>query len=184
MIYFTSDWHFNHNQPFIWDARDFSSVEEMNEEIVRRHNSVITEDDEVYVLGDLCMGPDLAANKELIERLNGKLHIVFGNHDTDKRKEMYSKCKNVVEICGYATVIKYKKYHFYLSHYPTATDNYNDQGLKNMVINLCGHIHTTRECLELDNGIVSYHVEVDAHNCYPVSAEEALAALRHYYADF
>ncbi len=29
-IFITSDPHFDHNQPFIYDARGYSSVEEMN----------------------------------------------------------------------------------------------------------------------------------------------------------
>ena len=52
-IFITSDWHLNHSQPFIWQARGFNSVEEMNSELIRRHNKLVTADDDVYVLGDL-----------------------------------------------------------------------------------------------------------------------------------
>ena len=34
MIYFTSDWHFCHNKPFIYESRGFKSIEEMNEIII------------------------------------------------------------------------------------------------------------------------------------------------------
>ena len=182
MIYFISDWHFNHDQEFIWKARGFNSVAEMNEEIIKRHNSVVSENDDVYVLGDLCMSADLLGNKNLIERLNGRLHIVYGNHDTDNRIGMYLTCQNVVELCGYATILKYKKYRFYLSHYPTNTGNYDDdgRGLKGRTINLCGHIHTTNEFEDMDKGQLSYHVEMDAHDCYPTSIEEIIVTLEHY----
>ena len=56
MIYFSSDTHFGHNREFVWKARGFKSVEEMNEAIVRNFNSLITEDDDLYLLGDVIMG--------------------------------------------------------------------------------------------------------------------------------
>ena len=66
MIWITSDWHFNHDQEFVWEARGFDSVEDMNAEIVKRHNSLVQSDDDVYVLGDLCMSGKLEENKALI----------------------------------------------------------------------------------------------------------------------
>lgn len=183
MVWFCSDWHFNHDKEFIWKDRGFNSVDEMNEEIVKRHNSVVAEDDDVYVLGDLCMSENIEANKAFIERLNGNIHIVLGNHDTPKRIKMYESCKNVFEICGYATLRKYKKYSFYISHFPTNTGNYDDdgRGLKGCIINLCGHIHTKNEFEDMDKGQMSYHIEMDAHDCYPTSAEEIILTLKHYY---
>ena len=180
MIWITSDWHFNHDQDFVWEARGFDSVEDMNAEIVKRHNSLVQPDDDVYVLGDLCMSGKLEENKALIESLNGKLHIIFGNHCTKNRQAMYAECKNVVEICGYATMLSYKKYSFYLSHFPTNTGNYDfDRGLKGRIINLCGHSHYVDELEEVREGQLSYHVEMDAHDCYPVSIEDIILTLRH-----
>ena len=183
MIYLTSDLHFSHDKDFVWKARGFNSVQEMNERIIERFNSIVSDEDDVYILGDLCMSGNLAENMHYIKRLKGKLHIVFGNHCTPNRQAMYLSCDNVVEICGYATVLKYKKYSFYLSHYPTNTGNYDDdgRGLKGRMINLCGHTHTTNEFIDMDKGQMSYHVEMDAHNCYPVSIEEIILTLKHYY---
>ena len=82
MIWICSDWHFNHDKEFVWEARGFKSVDEMNAEIVKRHNLIVAEDDDVYVLGDLCMSGELEINKNFIESMNGKLHIVLGNHCT------------------------------------------------------------------------------------------------------
>ena len=157
----------------------------MNAEIVKRHNSLVAEDDDVYVLGDLCMSGDLAANKIFIEQLNGRIQVVYGNHCTANRQKMYLECKNVVELCGYSTMVKYKKYSFYISHFPSNTGNYDDdgRGLKGRIINLCGHIHTTNEFEDMDKGQLSYHVEMDAHDCYPTSAEEIIVTLKHYYGE-
>lgn len=180
MIYLTSDLHFNHDKEFVWKARGFSSVEEMNEEIIKRFNSVVQEDDDIYILGDLCMSGDIVANRHLIERLNGRLHIVYGNHDTENRMRMYCDCKNVVELCGYATILKFKKYRFYLSHYPTNTANYDDEEpLRVRTINLCGHIHATDKLCDIkEEGSLRYHVEVDAHNCYPVLINDIITDLK------
>ena len=173
MIYITSDLHLNHNKFFCYIPRGFQSVEEMNNAIVKRWNAVITDEDDVYILGDLMLN-DIDGGMELLENLNGRLHIIFGNHDTGTRQELYKEARNVVEICGYATVIKYKKYVFYLSHYPTLTSNYDvDKPLKARVINLCGHSHTEDRFADMDKGLI-YHCDLDAHNCEPVLIDDVI----------
>jgi calcineurin-like phosphoesterase family protein len=99
MIFVTSDWHFSHDREFVYKSRGFNSVEEMNVALIERHNSIVTPEDDVYVLGDLCLGgaDGLERNKEFISSMNGKLHIAFGNHCTDSRKKMYAKLPNVME---------------------------------------------------------------------------------------
>ena len=60
-IYLISDTHFNHNKDFVYKARGFNSIEEMNEKIIENWNSVVTDEDTIYVLGDVIMGEDLQA---------------------------------------------------------------------------------------------------------------------------
>ena len=70
-------------------------------------------------------------------------------------------------MIGLAYLIKYRKYSFYLSHYPTLTANLDEGApLKAKVINLFGHIHQQSN-FYMDNPAM-YHVGVDSHNCYPV----------------
>ena len=175
-IYLTSDWHFNHDREFIWKARGFSSVQEMNEVIIQHHNALVRPGDDVYVLGDSSLGGGdtqiLAANKALIERLNGRLHIIRGNHDTDRRVAMYESCKNVVGPVLYADMLHYKGYHFYLSHFPTLTSNLEKESLKQCTCNLFGHTHQTTN-FHLDIPYL-YHVGVDSHNCYPVFIDDII----------
>lgn len=168
-IFITSDWHFNHDREFIFKPRGFNSIEEMNEAQIQRHNEVVTDEDDVYVLGDLCLGGGgpavLALNCSMIERMKGKIHIILGNHDTPSRIEMYRSCKNVVSIL-YADMIHYKGYHFYLSHYPTLTSNLEKESLKQCTINLFGHTHQQDNFYQ--DMPFMYHVGMDSHNCYPV----------------
>lgn len=175
-IYLTSDLHFNHNREFIWKARGFTNVQEMNEEIIKRHNALVRPDDDVYILGDSSLGGSdeqiLAANKALIEQLNGKLHIIRGNHDTDRRVAMYKSCKNVVGPVLYADMIHYKGYHFYLSHFPTLTGNLEKESLKQCTCNLFGHTHQTTN-FHMDMPYL-YHVGVDSHDCKPVLLDDII----------
>lgn len=175
-IFVTSDWHFNHDREFIWKIRGFSSIKEMNEEIIRRHNEVVKPDDTVYVLGDLMFGGNEKDDKniEYINRLNGKIIVVCGNHDTKRRKTLYVE-KLALPIYD-ATTLKYQGYHFYLSHYPTVTSDFNETSLKQCVINLFGHTH---QITDFYNGIpFMYHVGMDSHNCYPVNLDDALSEMK------
>lgn len=180
MIYFTSDLHLGHDQEFIWGARGFNSVAEMNEKIITRWNSRITKDDDVYVLGDLVMGG--VENVELLKQLNGKIHIIYGNHDGPKKREAYAELENVIE-CGWANMIKYKKYNFYLSHYPTITDNEDIGEIvspKECVINLFGHTHQFDDFYDTNDGynFRMYHVGVDSHDCFPVPIDEVIEEIK------
>ena len=171
--------HFNHDREFIWRARGFNSVNEMVTTIVLNHNSIVEPEDDVYVCGDLCLGGGgaevLEFSKDLIERMNGHLHIILGNHDTPARIAMYATCKNVVEIV-YATMIHYHGYHFYLSHFPTLTANLEKEYLKQCTINLFGHTHS-KELFYNDMPFM-YNVAMDAHNCYPVLLDDAIEDMK------
>lgn len=186
MIYFTADWHFNHNRDFIYKFRGFESVWDMNEAIVERHNKIVSMDDTVYVLGDLCLGGGsdemLKANKKIISSLKGNLKIIFGNHDTSNRIQMYNECWNTT-LLGYADMLKYKKYHFFLSHYPTMTANLDDdKPLKARTLNLYGHTHQgTNFYFDYP---YNYHVGVDGHNCEPVSIDTVIEDIKEYYSTF
>ena len=178
-IWFTSDWHFYHDREFIYKPRGFNNVYEMNEAIISHYNEVVNPEDDVYVLGDLTLNNN-DAGIAAIKQLKGQLHIIRGNHDTDVRMERYNQCYNVVEITE-GQFFKWNGYHFYLSHYPCLTDNYdNDKPLKTKMINLCGHKHTQNPFEDFNKGLI-YHVEVDAHDCYPVSIEKIITDIKEVY---
>lgn len=131
----------------------------MNESIVKSFNEIVQDDDIVYILGDLMMGQ--LTEEIWLPQLNGEIHYIIGNHDTTNRLNYY---KSLGFICeGYATIIKYKKHSFYLSHYPTLVQNSTDDRIHN----IHGHTHSTnfREFL------LSFNVAVDAIK-KPISIEE------------
>lgn len=171
MIYFSSDLHLNHPKDFIYQPRGFDNIYEMNEAIINNFNSIITPEDDLYLLGDNFLG-ELEPGIELFRRLPGKIHLIWGNHDTARRQEALTACPNVVEVIGYATIIKYQKYHFYLSHFPTCTTNFDDyeKPLKQRTLCLSGHTHSK----ELFEPCGSYNVAIDAHDCYPVFIDKII----------
>ena len=78
-LFFASDYHFRHANIIKYCNRPFNSVDEMNEALVANWNSVVTDADTVYFIGDLSMS--FNAGKEFAPRLNGKKIIILGNHD-------------------------------------------------------------------------------------------------------
>lgn len=171
MIWLTSDLHFCHNREFLFKPRGFNAVWEMNDEIVKRWNEVVAPDDDVYVLGDLMLNSnDVGAY--LIQQLKGRIHIVLGNHDTDARIELYKTFCNVVEVVD-AKRLRYKNYHFFLTHYPCLTATLEKESLKQCTINLYGHTHQTTNFF--NDMPFMYHVGVDSHNCRPVSIDQVIA---------
>jgi calcineurin-like phosphoesterase family protein len=79
-LFFTSDWHFGHARICELAGRPFESVEEMNEEIIRRHNDWVSPGDTVWVLGDAAMG-HIGDSLALCKRMNGTKFLISGNHD-------------------------------------------------------------------------------------------------------
>lgn len=171
-VWFTSDWHFGHDREFIWKARGYSSVEEMNREQVRKFNERVAPNDEVWMLGDAVFG-DLEEGIKWLQQLNGKIHIILGNHDTLKREIAYQQLGWTVHD---AVRFQYKKLHFWASHYPTITQNLDERKLWQAVIALFAHTHQTTNFY--NGNPYMYHVGVDSHDGYPVSIEQIVEDIR------
>lgn len=173
MIYFASDWHFNHNKDFLYARRGFSLVEDMNAAVIEQHNSIVTPDDEVYFLGDGYLTCDTEGGVDCIRRLNGKIHWIIGNHDTDNKiAAIQANCPNVKDF-AFGARIKHHKMRFFLSHYPTLCANPGD---RYHTYNLCGHTHDTDPFALWQ--FYCYNVGMDAHDCRPTSIEQVAADIK------
>lgn len=110
--YFTSDLHFSHANIIKYCDRPYKSVEQMNADIIRRWNNVITPEDLVYIIGDFGY-INIEEGKDLLSQLNGSKILILGNHDDN-----LSKCEKMgflavvdsleIELCK----IKFKLYHY------------------------------------------------------------------------
>jgi calcineurin-like phosphoesterase family protein len=94
-IFITSDSHFRHTNILKFKDRDgnpvrghlFDNVDEMDEHIIERWNSVVKQGDIVYHLGDVAMlntPEDEQWFKKNWPRLNGSKRLIVGNHDDIK----------------------------------------------------------------------------------------------------
>lgn len=179
-IFFTSDTHFCHQPPFLWEPRGFANVEEMNEAIIENWNKVVKQGDVVYHLGDTMLN-DNEKGIECFKRLNGQIFLIWGNHDTETRRNMLfmdERTRHKMLGGWYAWLIKYGKLSIYMSHYPTLTANFNTgKYFSQNVINLHGHIHSKNNWMIPTNPFI-YHVGVDSHNCTPVHIDEILSDIR------
>ena len=90
MRYYIADPHFFHGALNTkMDRRGFESVEAMNEYMLRQWNRKVRKNDEVVILGDLSWGKAEETN-ELLERLNGRLYLIQGNHDRFLKNKDYN----------------------------------------------------------------------------------------------
>ena len=87
-IWIISDTHFQHENILKFTDRDgnlvrghlFKDVDEMDEHMIERWNSVVKQGDIVYHLGDVVMG-SREWFKRNWPRLNGSKRLIVGNHD-------------------------------------------------------------------------------------------------------
>lgn len=87
-VYFTSDTHFNHANIIGFCSRPFKNVNEMNETLIANWNRVVGVDDIVFHLGDFCLGGS-AEWTNVLNRLNGKIYLIVGNHDMKNLRQSY-----------------------------------------------------------------------------------------------
>lgn len=166
-VWFISDLHLGHNQPFVYEKRGFQSIEEHNETLLANLKACVGEDDNLFILGDLTLG-DLDAAAAFLRQIPGHVHIILGNHDTERRIEFYLSLGWDVQ---FATVIRWDKYRFYLSHYPTNTANPGEDKLTLATLSVSGHTHSNSIWQQND----SYNVSPEAHNNRPVPIEKILS---------
>ena len=83
MDFFTSDLHLGHQSIIKRCSRPFRDTAEMDSVLVQNWNAVVVPKDTVYVLGDLFFGTVRTPEEyiSIIQGLNGKKHLIKGNHD-------------------------------------------------------------------------------------------------------
>jgi len=84
--WFTSDYHLGHRNIIRLCNRPFANVEEMDQAIIKRHNACVGQADTVYDLGDFAFRCSAEYAVACLHRLNGRRHLVLGNHDKPLRQ--------------------------------------------------------------------------------------------------
>lgn len=78
--FYIADLHLGHANVIRFDGRPFDNVSEMNEKLINNWNGVVTNNDTVYILGDLLWLKE-SEWPTLISRLKGRKVLIRGNHD-------------------------------------------------------------------------------------------------------
>ena len=168
-IFFTSDWHLGHENILTFNKedgtklREFSSTDEMHEYMIKQHNSVVSKNDKVYVLGDVTFHN---RNLHIVDRFNGEKVLIKGNHDVLKLSQYAPYFKDVRGSHQFKGVI--------MTHIPIHPDSLARWG-----VNIHGHLHSNRVRDKYDEEDFRYfNVSVESLKDYtPISLEE-IKALR------
>lgn len=142
-IWFTSDTHFGHTNILKFNRSGFQSVEEMNEAIIHNWNTYVKEDDIVFHLGDFAFG-GAEVWKSALERLNGHIHLILGNHDIKNFREGYLK---YFESVSFQRQITIEGRSVYLNHYPFLTYGGVHRKEDRTVWQLFGHVHSNNRLI-------------------------------------
>jgi calcineurin-like phosphoesterase family protein len=161
MFWFTSDEHYNHHGIIIHAHRPFWRWQDMNAEIIKRHNSRVKSNDTVFHLGDFKMGANGSNSHELIGMLNGRHVFVCGNHDKNNGTNTPMKYA-VIQTYG-LTIL--------LAHRPEDAAMIMANGGIDMAF--VGHVHHN---WKFKPGMVN--VGVDVWDFYPVDAKQILKAYK------
>lgn len=194
--FFTSDTHFTH--AMVAGLRGFDTADEHDQAIVANWNATISRDDTVWHLGDVGLGKP-AEILPWVARLNGKIHLITGNHDApwpahrDACKSQRLWLQHFDTIQAFARR-KIDGTEVLLSHFPYSGDHSGEDRHVQYRLRdegrwlLHGHTHGTERAQfdglpftphggEPQRRGKTVHVGLDAWNLHPVAAEQITAAI-------
>ncbi len=172
---FTGCEHNGHYNIINYCDRPYKTVQEMNNDIKKKHNEKVKNGDVVYHLGDYCFhsennrgnGESLTADDYLSQLYGEHIHVL-GNHDVGNRNTL--KTKNV-EI-----ILQIKKLRIQLIHDPTyARVDYP--------LILHSHVHNQWKVKELRyyrKTSLMINVGVDVNDFSPISLQEIFTIYYHW----
>lgn len=166
-VFFTSDTHFYHTNIIDFCKRPFKEIEEMNETLIANWNKTVGPNDIIFHLGDFCLGDSEKWNR-ILDRLNGNIYLILGNHDLRNfRKSYEERFKSVTMQMN----IEIENQKICLNHYPFLCYD----GSYNGDWQLFGHVHTNKNNTSNDTRRLEilfptqYDVGVDNNNFTPIS---------------
>lgn len=175
-VFFTSDTHFNHKNIIEYCKRPFKDVEEMNNTLLNNWNEVVPKDGIVFHCGDFALG-GASAWKTITPQLNGKIHLILGNHDGKNFREGY---REYFESVQEQLTVTIGNKLIYLTHFPLLC-YHGAWGTEANCWNIHGHVHVCKN-KEANSGkdfermkytfSTQYDVGVDLNDYAPISFEE------------
>jgi calcineurin-like phosphoesterase family protein len=158
--FFVSDTHFGHRGIITYEAnfRPFENMEEHDEELIKRWNETVRDDDKVYHLGDFCLN---RRSLETAKRLKGRKILIMGNHDVFKTQEYLD-----VGFERLHGVLQFEN--LILSHIPVHVGQVEHR----FFANVHGHLHSRKI-----NDWRYLNVSVENTDLRPISLEEVYSRI-------
>lgn len=169
--FFVSDTHFGHVNILKYEPekRPFSSIEEHDEELIKRWNSVVKPADRVYHLGDVAINRRCLST---VARCNGRKKLIRGNHDLWSLKDYLPYFDDILSMRFFANL-------FIASHFPIHPSHMR------VKFNIHGHLHSNKVQMvhpykkhETIDDPRYMNVSVEHTNLTPVSIDDVLKELK------
>ena len=165
-VFVCADLHFSHTNIIKYEDRPFADREEMDEGLINNWNSVVTDADTVFVLGDVAFcGKDRA--KYLVQRLNGKKILIMGNHDRAK-PPAYWKEIGFDLVSPYPILLKEQ---YLLLHEPSEKEEHSWPDHE--YFEIYGHVHDSPEYPDYTD--CSACVSIERLNYRPALLEDVIS---------
>ena len=149
-VWFVSDTHFSHKNivKYNTNRQEILELDINDEDMLQKHdaalikcwNETVKKNDTVYILGDFSFAsPDDI--RRILEKLNGKKHLIIGNHDGGCRglSNYFESTSQIKEVTFKKTVFPFldENMHCVLCHFPFVAWNRRMHGS----VMLHGHTH-------------------------------------------
>ena len=178
MNYFISDTQFGNDALRKACRGKFKSIEEMDNTIINNWNSVVLDDDTVYVLGDFWRGGNTPA-EDYLQRLKGRKHLVRGNRDSwlDNEPEAGKHFERVEKH------IELREEKLFLCHYPMLrwNEDYNGVFLIHGHIHSLTYMHRNAWVYRIMRELAALNANVDLNGYTPVTLEQLKENNRRFY---
>jgi calcineurin-like phosphoesterase family protein len=137
----------------------------MNQEMISRWNSIVSDDDTVIVAGDFSFG-DKERIKNILSQLNGRKVLIKGNHD--RHGSNFYREVGFVDFYKHSIVLHDG---IVISHEPLKRKD----GSK--ILNIHGHVHNTIDNFDGDH----FNVSAEILDYYPIEMKEIRKYFQKYY---
>jgi calcineurin-like phosphoesterase family protein len=170
-LFFSSDEHFFHDNIIKYCNRPFSNAIEMNEALISNWNNIVPEDGNVFVAGDFIHTGKIETVKNIIDRLNGKIWWILGNHCYQSKhdRKIISDMVDGRQMDVATVLIKNDNdQRLFISHYPHLywpRDTWH----------LHGHIHSGPNSTSSEKApfhVARYDIGCDNNQYKPISYQE------------
>lgn len=163
-VFITSDWHLGHKSIIDHCYRPFSSIQEMDDLIIRNYCEDVRADDKVFLIGDFAWKAYFF--HEILPNLPGEITFIMGNHD----EKMYKVIKRHVHSVRHLVITKIDGYRVTLCHYPL--ESWYNRG--HHAYHLHGHLHCATHHGKIAQLPRRFDIGVDCWNYRPVTFKQIL----------